>query len=102
MDLASKVKPIKNNVFVFPVPLNKELKTDSGIIIPESADDFHDKPRWGTVVAIGPEVKELSTGDHIMITEGTGISFNMINDFKKGEIEEFLFIREDHAIVIIG
>jgi co-chaperonin GroES (HSP10) len=43
----------------------RENQTASGIIIEGS--DRHGESRTGTVVAIGPEVKEVAVGDKILL-----------------------------------
>ena len=45
----SKIKPLSDRVLIQPAPA--EEKTDSGIIIPDSAKE---KPQEGEVVAVGP------------------------------------------------
>lgn len=52
-------------------------KTKSGIIIPEfdgegKGTSMAEKPTRGIVVAIGPEVKDLAIGDHVLYGQHSG------------------------------
>jgi len=44
-----------------------ETKTASGIIIPDNASK--EKPTQATVVAIGPDVKDVAVGDNVIYTK---------------------------------
>jgi chaperonin GroES len=52
--MAVNIKPLGSRVLVEPHAA--EVKTASGIIIPDSAKE---KPQRGTVVAVGPGTKEV-------------------------------------------
>lgn len=52
-------------------PNREEDRTPGGIIIPETS---RTPVVWGTVVAIGPDVKEVVPGDHILYGEHSGTS----------------------------
>lgn len=96
---ASKVKPLGGRVLV--KPLEEEEITDSGLIIPDTADK--EKPQQGIVVSLG-------TGK--VLDDGTIAKFNVkVKDkvvFKKyspDEIdidgEEYLVIDEDDILAVI-
>ena len=43
-------------------------KTKSGIILTnKNTDENSQKPRWGKVFAVGPDVKDVKEGDYILI-----------------------------------
>lgn len=96
VDHIEDVKPTGDNVLIYPIPLNKERQLESGIIIPDTQLEFHDKPRWGVVIAVGPKVKDdLRPGDKVLIREGTGVIMSFQDDYDNGEIKEYLFVKAD-------
>jgi chaperonin GroES len=72
-----KIKPLADRVIV--KPQEAELKTASGIIIPDSAKE---KPQKGTIIATGPGTKddkmEVKVGDVVLYGKyaGTEISID--------------------------
>ena len=96
------VKPHKENILVFPIPLMKERTLPgSGIVLPETQLEFHDKPRWGTVIAVGSMVTEVRPADQVLIREGAGASMQFQNSFEEG-IKEYLFVKEEHIMMRFG
>jgi len=87
-----KLTPLKDRVLVRPH--EAEVKTTSGIIIPESAQE---KPQKGTVVAAGEGKKDepmtVKPGDVVLYGKyaGTEIRF---------EGEDYLIMREDDILLI--
>ncbi len=53
-----KIQPISDHIVIKPI--SKEQKTESGILIPDTAKE--EKPEQGKVVAVGPG-KVLSSGE---------------------------------------
>jgi len=93
------VKPLQDRVIV--KRLEAEEKTESGIIIPDTAKE---KPQKGKVVAVGPgKVMDSGTkveltvkaGDNILFSKYAGTDINIGND-------EYLIMREDDILGIIG
>ena len=100
-DIIEDVKPHKENILVFPIPLMKERTLTSGIVIPDSQLEFHDKPRWGAVIAVGSMVKEVRPADQVLIREGAGASMMFQDSFDEG-IKEYIFVKEEHVIMRFG
>lgn len=72
--MKKKIQPI-NNFVLIKLEEEKEEKTESGIIIPESAKE---KPKEGEVVAISTGAQEqIAIGDRVIYKEfsGTEITF---------------------------
>ena len=66
--------PINQNVILELSEQNKEQKTESGIIIPDSAQE---KPKFANVVAISNiENAEISVGDTVFYKDYTGTEIN--------------------------
>ena len=90
-----QVKPYKDNIIVYPVPLMQERALPSGIIIPDTQLEFHDKPRWGTVISVGSEVKQVKPADQVLIRMGAGMVMSFQDAYDE-EIKEYLFVKEEH------
>ena len=58
------LQPLADRIVLEQV--ESEEKTSSGIILPDSAKE---KPEQAKVVAVGPSVKELKTGDMVLYTK---------------------------------
>jgi chaperonin GroES len=56
-------KPLKDKVLV--AENNSETKSDSGIIL-DHANSVRES-RTGTILAIGPDVKEVQVGDKVLL-----------------------------------
>ena len=95
------VRPYKENILVAPVPLCEERTLPSGIVLPGTQLEFHDKPRWGTVIAIGSEVKEVMPADQVLIREGAGAQM-YFQDSIDEEVREYLFVKEEHILMVFG
>lgn len=66
----SAIKPLKNNVIVRDMNFN-ERKLNSGIILPsDNGRASGIRPRWGCVYAVGPEQKDVQTGQWILVAHG--------------------------------
>ena len=77
------IKPFGNNILI-KVP-EKEKITQSGIVIPDSAEQ--EKPENGEVVAVGSKVKSVKPGDTVLFAKYSAIDIEFEN-------EEFLIITE--------
>lgn len=91
--MSVNIKPLADRVLVEPAAA--EVKTASGIIIPDSAQE---KPQKGTVVAVGPGKKDEPTtvkvGDTVLYGKysGTEISY---------EGKDFLIMKEADIFAIL-
>ena len=92
------IKPLQDRVVV--KRLEAEEKTESGIIIPNTAQE---KPQKGKIVAVGPgKVMEngtkieltVKTGDSILFSKYAGTDISIDN-------EEYLIMKEDDILGII-
>ncbi len=87
-----KLTPLKDRVLV--KPHEAEVKTSSGIIIPDSAQE---KPQKGTVIAVGEGKKDepitVKAGDVVLYGKysGTELKFDGI---------DYLIMREDDILLI--
>jgi len=79
------MQPLHNKVLVERVP--GERTTSSGIVLRTS-----EEPDRAKILAIGPDVKEVSTGDVVLLDWNAAI---------KTENENYV-IREDHIVFVYG
>jgi len=92
------VRPLHDRVIIERI---EERKTESGIIIPETAAG--EKPQKGKVVAVGPgriennNIRELEVkiGDEVLFGKYSGTEIKVNN-------KEFLVMREEDIIGIIN
>lgn len=93
----SKIKPLSDRVLVQPAPA--EEKTESGIIIPDSAKE---KPQEGTVVAAGPGKVENGSKIEMSVNEGDKVLYGK---YSGTEItldgEEYMIMRESDILGIV-
>lgn len=92
------IKPLRNRVIVERV--EPEEKTDSGIIIPDTAKE---KPQQGNVVAVGPGVRDkndklikpdVSEGDRVLFAKYGGTEVSL-------EGKDYLIMREEDILAVL-
>ena len=93
-----KIRPINDHILVLRI--EKESKTTSGIIIPDTAKE---KPQEGKVVAVGPgkmaddgkrTSPEVKAGDRVLFAKYAGTEIKIDN-------VEHVFMREDDILGIM-
>lgn len=97
--MSVKVKPLGDKILVKRD--QAESKTESGIYLPEAAKD---KPRTGTVQAIGDGAMNPDTGERIPLNvkKGDKVLFNSYagTEVKFGK-DELLIMSEDDVLAIV-
>ncbi len=97
----TKIKPLSNRVLV---QRTKAATTKGGILLPDSAQE---KPREGTVLAVGPgklsdngtlETVEVKVGDRILFGPYAGTEIKET----AGEDEELLILAETDILGILS
>jgi len=93
------IKPLFDNVLI--KPLEAETKTQSGIILPDSAKE---KPQIGLIMAIGPGIVNeagklikmaVAVGQKVMYKKWGG------NEAKVGT-EEWLLVEQKDILAVVG
>lgn len=88
-----QIKPLADRVIVQPAPA--ETKTNSGIIIPDTAKE---KPQKGKVVAAGPGKKDepvsVKVGDEVLYGKYSGTEL-------KWKDKDYLIMRESDILAIL-
>lgn len=100
----SSIRPLNDHVIVRDMNFG-ERKLNSGIIL--LADDGRSsgvRPRWGCVYAVGPEQKDISVGQWILVSHGrwTRGSTIEINDEKitirRVDTDDILIVSDDTPV----
>jgi len=93
------IQPLSDHIFIEPV--EEEKTTESGIVIPETADK--ERPMKGKVLAVGPG-KRNEKGEVIPVSVSVG-DFILFKKYGPDEIEidgkSYLVGREDDVLAII-
>ncbi len=88
-----KIKPLGTRVLV--EPCEAEVKTASGIIIPDSAQE---KPQKGVVKAIGKGTKdepmEVAVGDTVLYGKYSGTEINL-------EGKDYLMMNQSDILAVV-
>ena len=91
--MSNQIRPLGDRVLVEPGPA--EVKTTSGIIIPDTAQE---KPQQGKVIAVGDGKKDepltVKVGDTVLYGKFSGTEF-------KFEGKELLIMEESDIYAII-
>lgn len=92
------IKPLGDKVVVKPAKV--EEKTESGIILPGSAQE---KPHQGTVVAVGPGLRD-EKGNHIAldVKEGDRVIYGKFGGVDlKYDNEDYIVLSEKDILVVL-
>lgn len=93
------LKPLADNIVI--KPKKKEEKTESGILLPDSAGES--KPERGKVVATGPG-KRNEKGERVKpeVKKGDEVIFTKFgpNEIKIDD-EEYLIAKEENILAIV-
>lgn len=94
----ANIKPLSDRVLVQPAPA--EEKTESGIIIPDTAKE---KPQEGEVVASGPGKVENGTKIEMSVSKGDKILYGKYSGTEVTlDGEDYLIMRESDILGIIS
>lgn len=86
--LSTEFQPRSEYALVKPIDLEKEKKSDSGIVISlGSQASTLERPGSGEVIAVGSDVEGIESGDMILWPETDGLDL-MFND------GQFMLIRD--------
>ena len=94
----TNIKPLFDNVLIRP--LEAEVKTSSGIILPDSAQE---KPQMGEIVALGPgKVTPKGEKEPIVVKVGQKVMYKKWggNEIKSNG-EELIFVEQKDILAIV-
>ena len=93
-------KPLGDHIII-EIAEEKEEKTTSGIVLPDSAKE---KPQEGKVVAVGSG-RLTDNGERVAleVSEGNAVIFSKYAGTEvKYEDKEYLILREDDVLAVVG
>lgn len=90
--MTDKIKPLGDNVLV--KMKKQEKKTQSGIVLPDTADD--EKPQIGEVIAVGDDSKKIKVkaGEKIIFAKYSGTEIKIDN-------EEYLILKSEDILAVL-
>ncbi len=94
-----KIKPLSNHILIEPI--KEEEKTETGILVPETADK--EKPEQGRVIAVGPG-RKTSSGKivPVEVKPGQKVLFTKYGPSEiKVEDKEYLIAKEEDILAIL-
>jgi chaperonin GroES len=98
MALKNTIKPLFDNVLI--KPLEAEMKTASGIILPDSAQE---KPQIGEIIAVGPgKVTPKGEKEAMVIKVGQKVIFKKWGGNEvKSNGEELVMVEQKEILAIV-
>ena len=85
----SVLKAVRDKIIVQKEEVKKQ--TESGIIIPESAQE---KPQRGVVASVGNKVKSVEVGDNIMFSKWGGTEITVAG-------KDYVILKQDDVLAIL-
>ncbi|HSX28026.1 MAG TPA: co-chaperone GroES [Candidatus Saccharimonadales bacterium] len=87
--MSVKINPLDDRIVA--QRLVAQTKTASGLYLPDSAQE---KPKAAKVVAVGPKVKGVKVGDHILYKEYSATEVKIDRD-------EYLIVKEEDVLATV-
>lgn len=90
-----KIKPRKNQVLL---KQDEEAKkeTESGLFIPSTVEE--EQKAIGTVVAVGPDIKDIKKGDRVIYGAYAGETLSLTED---GKEEKYKLLFEEDVLAFL-
>ena len=90
-----EIQPLKRNVLIAPEKGTEKKKTDSGIYLPESAEETTEKPQIGKVLAVGDSKKiQVKKGQKVIYNRYSGTEVSL-------DGKDLLIIRSNEILAVI-
>jgi chaperonin GroES len=92
-EAAKAVQMMSDRVLIRRPDDEGERKSKGGLLIPATAATVSKRGQWATVVAVGPNVRNVEAGDEVLLLPDSGIEVEIRGD-------EYLLVREReiHAV----
>lgn len=90
------IRPIKERVLVKQDP--RKEKTTGGLFVPQGKE-IHDN--YGTVIAVGPDNKDVVVGDRVLFARKPGSALNPDNREGSNEYDDLLMLGADDILAVI-
>jgi chaperonin GroES len=99
--LSINIKPLSDRVLIEPLPEKKEIKTKTGIVIPETVEK--EKKDRGKIVAVGPGKRdEKGKLIPLSVKSGQTVIFSeySADKIKVGE-KEYYIVSENNILAVV-
>lgn len=80
-----KINPILDHILVTSINFGEQVSKSGIILRSDNGKSEGVKPRWGKVYAVGPDQKDVKTGDWLLIEHGRwtrGLDISLDNEEK--------------------
>ena len=77
---------------------DKEVKTQSGIIIGQVKKSVTDRPMSGTVIAVGSTIVDIKEGDYVIYPNTDGLDLKFEDSDPLIEEAQFVLLREKSVL----
>jgi hypothetical protein len=65
-----QLKALQNNVLVSDMVFDERISTGGIVLLNDNGKGNGIRPRWGRVYAVGPEQKDVTVGDWVLVAHG--------------------------------
>ena len=65
-----KIRPIKDTILVSDMEFEERITNGGIVLINDDMKSSGIRPRWAKVYAVGPDQKDISAGQYILISHG--------------------------------
>ena len=101
---AKDIRPIRDHVLIKGMEFSERLSR-GGLIIPtDNGRSEGIRPRWGEVVAVGPEQKDIKPGEFVLVSHGRwtrGVTMDLDGnevELRRVDTNDILAISDDPQI----
>lgn len=95
---SNEFQPRSEYILLRPDRGEKEVKTQSGIILGQVKKSASDRPMSGTVIAVGSTIEDIKEGDYVIYPNTDGLDLKFEDSDPLIEEAQFVLLREKSVI----
>lgn len=95
---SNEFQPRSEYILIKPELPDKEVKTQSGIIIGQTKKSVTDRPMSGTVIAVGCDIQDIKEGDYVIYPNTDGLDLKFEDSDSLIEEAQFVLLREKSVL----
>lgn len=95
---SNEFQPRAEYILIKPELPDKEVKTQSGIIIGQAKKSVTDRPMSGTVIAVGSTIVDIKEGDYVIYPNTDGLDLKFEDSDSLIEEAQFVLLREKSVL----
>ena len=95
---SNEFQPRAEYILIKPELPDKEVKTQSGIIIGQAKKSVTDRPMSGTVIAIGCDIQDIKEDDYVIYPNTDGLDLKFEDSDPLIEEAQFVLLREKSVL----